>query len=51
MSLIPPITQQQRWHAADSLVVLASRRHDSRRRRRCRYVVPVRTCTILFLLR
>lgn len=40
MSLIPPITQQQRWHAADSLVVLASRRHDSRRRRRCRYVVP-----------
>uniref|UniRef100_A0A0E0EU63 Staygreen protein domain-containing protein n=1 Tax=Oryza meridionalis TaxID=40149 RepID=A0A0E0EU63_9ORYZ len=40
MSLLPPITQQQRWHAADSLVVLASRRHDSRRRRRCRYVVP-----------
>ncbi|BAF25672.1 protein STAY-GREEN, chloroplastic [Oryza sativa Japonica Group] len=40
MSLLPPITQQQRWHAADSLVVLASRCHNSRRRRRCRYVVP-----------
>uniref|UniRef100_A0A0E0M3S9 Staygreen protein domain-containing protein n=1 Tax=Oryza punctata TaxID=4537 RepID=A0A0E0M3S9_ORYPU len=38
MSLLPPITQQ-RWHAADSVVVLATRRHDSRRRR-CRYVVP-----------